>query len=224
MANTRDYKAFAEGEWYHVYARGNNKMDIFCDDQDYSIFVDRLARVLGREGVQGAPLHSDGRRVQVRISAFDKDAFSIAAWVLMPNHFHFLIRQNTSAPISNLFLKLLTSYSMYFNRKHQHVGHVFQDRFRAVRIQSDKQLLHTSAYIHSNPCVAELTRKRGDWWWGSYREYTQGVKGFSDIAVILDYFKDASEYDHFVGDAEADIRRRKATEKELLKELQELGW
>ena len=216
----RDYKEFSEGEWYHVFTRGNDKMDIFRDEQDYSVFMHRLRAALGKETtVQGAPLHIPQRngRVQVRIMPFDVRAFSIAANCLMPNHFHFLIRQNTEVSVSKLFLKLLTSYSMYFNRKYDHVGHVFQDRFKAVHIEDDTQLKHVSAYIHLNPKVARLVRDLKKWPRSSYPEYFgEIVGGVCDTKAILEQFRNVREYEKFVEDSFEDILARKDVARELM--------
>ncbi len=216
MTNSRDYKEFSTGEWYHLFSRGNGKMDILRDDEDARVFLDRLMRSLGRD-VQGAPLHTGGKRVQIRIEPFERDAFSIAVYCLMPNHFHFLIRQNKDVSISKLFLKLLTSYSMYFNRKYDHVGHVFQDRIKAVHVVDDTQLKHLSAYIHVNPQVAKLVRDARKWPHSSYAEYlSPDTGGLCDTATILEHFKSAREYQRFVEDAFDDIVARKSTVRELM--------
>jgi putative transposase len=224
--STRDYKQFGTGEWYHVFTRGNDKMDIFRDEQDYFVFMHRLRAALGKETtVQGAPLHTlhiprrDGR-IQVRITPFEADAFSIAAYCLMPNHFHFLIRQNGEIPISTLLLKVLTSYSMYFNRKYQHVGHVFQDRFKAVHIDNDTQLKHVSAYIHVNPKIARLVRDLRKWKYSSYPEYfTDKNGGVCDTRIILEQFRNAREYEKFVEESFEDIRARKDAVRELMMDV-----
>lgn len=215
--NKRDYKEFAEGECYHIYNRGNGKMDVFKDEQDYGVFRSRLLAALN---CQGAPLAGQSESERVRITPFDAGTFSIIAWTPMPNHFHFLIRQNTEVPISKLFLKLLTSYSMYFNRKYKHAGHVFQDRFKAVHVENDAQLLHVSAYIHTNPLVAGLVRSLSDWPHGSYPEYMGASRGaVCDTNIVLEHFKDAKEYERFVSEATEDIRARKDMARDLMMDI-----
>ena len=230
--NKRDYKEFETGEWYHLFTRGNGKMDIFRDEQDYENFQKRLMLVLGKNAntaertraplaqvIPGRPLSGRERWTPgaIRITPFEADAFTIAANCLMPNHFHFLIRQNTEIPISKLFLKLLTSYSMYFNHKYNHIGHVFQDRFKAVHIKDDTQLKHLSAYIHANPKVAGLVRDLKKWKYSSYPEYFGAVAGgVCDTSVILEQFRNRREYEKFVEDSSEDIRARKDVARELM--------
>lgn len=230
--NKRDYKEFETGEWHHIFTRGNGKMDVFRDEQDYENFLKRLGLVFGKnddasartgepfvQAVPGRPLYRRERWTPgaIRITPFEPDAFSIAAHCLMPNHFHFLIRQNSEASISKLFLKLLTSYSMYFNRKYNHVGHVFQDRFKAVRIEDDTQLKHVSAYVHVNPKIAGLVRDLKKWKYGSYPEYFSEIAGgVCDTKILLEQFRNVREYEKFVEDSLEDIRARKDVARELM--------
>ena len=152
--NSRDYKIFRAEHYYHVYNRGNNKLPIFLDNQDFLVFLNRIKLSLGLSKVlfglsQRVPLTPSASRI--RIQPFPKNVFSIISYCLMPNHFHFLIRQNSEIPIDKFILKICTSYAKYFNKKYSHIGNVFQDRFKAKIIDSDAYLTYLSAYIHNNP-------------------------------------------------------------------------
>ena len=92
----------------------------------------------------------------------------------MNNHFHILIEQCSDIPISKLISKICTSYAMYINRKHKRVGHIFQDQFKAVLIESDPQLMWTSAYIHMNPVKDGLVKHPSEYIWSSYNDYVNG--------------------------------------------------
>src|SRR3989344_4228143 len=128
----RDYKNFAPGTIFHVYNRGNNKENIFFDNQDYKAFVFRIGLCLGftekelnEEKFIAMPYS------RIRITDTNKNNFKLNAFSLIPNHFHFLIEQVGDISISNLMLKLCTSYSKYINKKYKRVGHIFQDCFKA---------------------------------------------------------------------------------------------
>ena len=69
----------------------------------------------------------------------------------MPNHFHLLIKQNGSNSIDQFMNSSNTRYVMYFNKKYNRVGPLFQGVYKAVSIETDEQLLYLSAYIHRNP-------------------------------------------------------------------------
>jgi len=89
----------------------------------------------------------------------------------MPNHFHLLVEQITNIPISNLILKLCTSYSMYFNKKYKRVGNVFQDCFKSVSVKSNAQLMWNSAYIHMNPVEGKIVNNPKAYEWSSYKDF-----------------------------------------------------
>lgn len=139
--NARDYKLFRAGEYYHIYNRGDNKEQIFLDDQDYLNFLKRLKLALGIADI----------RTELRIIPLPANSFDILAYCLMPNHFHFLIKQNTNLAIGELISKVCTSYVKYFNKRYERVGNLFQDIFKAKHIDSDEYITYLSAYIHNNP-------------------------------------------------------------------------
>lgn len=142
--NNRDYKTFRPGLVYHIFNRGNNLQKIFIDRQDYLVFLDRLRSTLGFP----PPQNPSGR---VRIRSYPSNAFDLFCYCLMPNHFHFLIRQKAEHSLSKLIQSLCTSYTKYFNRKHDRIGHLFQDTFKSVHVDTDEYLTLLSAYIHTNP-------------------------------------------------------------------------
>lgn len=138
----RDYKVFRPGHYYHVFNRGNNKQSIFLENRDYANFLKRLKFVLGLIPVN---------RAQTRIRPLPYGAFSIISYCLMPNHFHFLIRQNSDIGIDKLIQKVSTSYVSYFNKQYSRVGGLFQDQFKAKLVDNDSYAKYVSAYIHNNP-------------------------------------------------------------------------
>src|SRR3989344_1781777 len=120
----RDYKNFAEGEYFHIFNRGVGKMNIFKDDQDYRVFISRLTenlfpnrKTISLEGRLQGKSHTPYLR-----KLLPDGVFSLVAYCLMPNHFHLLLKQNTELPLSKLILKVCSSYSKYFNKKYERVG------------------------------------------------------------------------------------------------------
>ena len=121
----------APGALHHIMVRGIEKNDIFYDDFDRDVFVDRLGAVIS----------------ETKTACF--------AWALMPNHIHMLIRTGHT-PISTVMQRLLTGYSIGFNRRHKRHGHVFHNRFKSILCQEEIYLLELVRYIHLNPLRAEL--------------------------------------------------------------------
>ena len=201
---------FVNGSIYHIYNRGNGKMDIFRNDQDYFNFLKRLKLTLGRkEDLQNISF-------KIRIQPLPEHAFSVVCYRLMPNHFHLLVRQNTNIPISMLVNKSCSSYSKYFNKKYDHVGHLFQDQFKAIHIDNDEYLLWLSAYIHQNPKVAGIATL-ADYKWSSFLDYTGSLRGeaglYCDKDIILKRFKSYNEYGKYVDDSYEIIKNRKFLDK-----------
>lgn len=205
----RDYKEFAAGVSYHIYNRGNGKMDIFCNEQDYLNFLKRLRLALGKMKRNPSFL--------TRFVPFEPGAFVLISYCLMPNHFHFQIEQCGDVPLGKLLHKVCTSYSMYFNKKYNHVGHVFQDQFKAVPVQSENQVAALSAYIHQNPKVAGLVETTDKWMYSSYPDYVGLRQGnLVDFESVLSQFSSKDEYRLFVEEQFEDILERKDIEKLFL--------
>ena len=150
--------------FYHVYNRGVEKRKIFLDQQDYSVFLSYLKTYLepkNKEGLskiflspQSSWKEKDRADKELRLKNYFGQ-LELVCYALMPNHFHFLVRQIN--PSLNLFMNSLgTRYSMYFNKKYKRNGVLFQDVYKAVTVQSEAQLLHLSRYIHLNPKLQTL--------------------------------------------------------------------
>lgn len=205
----RDYKEFSAGVFYHIYNRGNGKMEIFRDEQDYLNFLKRVRLALGK--TKSTPTSS------IRLVPFEPNTFSLISYCLMPNHFHLQIKQCGEVPLGKLLLKVCTSYSMYFNRKYDHVGHVFQDQFKSIPVQSENQIAALSAYIHQNPTTAGLVNSPEKWVYSSYRDYIGLRKGdLIDFDSILSQFENKDEYRLFVEEQAEGILERKNIGKLLL--------
>lgn len=150
-------KIYAENTIYHIYNRGVEKRKIYLDDQDYSVFLNYLKEYL-------SPPQIFGKKSKKSLDMQDalqgrtfkgKNYFGqieLMAYCLMPNHFHLMIKQNTNKNAIKEFVQsLLTRYSMYFNKKYNRVGTLFQGKYKAVIIINEIYLLHLSRYIHANP-------------------------------------------------------------------------
>ncbi len=138
---------FSVGEFYHLYNRGNNKGNIFLGDDDRRRFLKLLyvcnsSKPVVFKTIQGLPLDKIERGDTI---------VDIGAYCLMPNHFHILAREKIKNGISVFMGKMLTAYSMYFNKKHERTGKLFESVFRAVHSNTDRHLEHLFIYIHLNP-------------------------------------------------------------------------
>lgn len=138
---------FSVGEFYHIYNRGNNKSNIFLNDSDRKRFQKLLylcnsEKPVVFKTIQGVPLDKIER---------GRTIVSVGAYCLMSNHFHLLLREEKEGGISMYVEKLLTAYSMYFNKKTERTGKLFEGRFKATHADSDEYLKYLFSYIHLNP-------------------------------------------------------------------------
>lgn len=185
MSGKNIYKDYVEDSYYHIYNRGVNKSPIFKDDQDFAVFLALIKRSLSREVEQS--------KRQIRYTTF-VDEIDLLAFCLMGNHFHlFIYQKSNNKAIAEFMRSITTAYVMYFNKKYKRVGPLFQQRYRAVRIVDDAQLLHISRYIHLNPDKYE------DYEWSSYNYYL-GKKhaDWLDVDLVLSLFD--GNYENFVAE------------------------
>lgn len=121
------------GALHHIMVRGNNKENIFSDDEDRSKFLQRM----GENVVEGK--------------------CAVYAWVLMSNHVHILFKSGQKG-ISAVMRKLLTWYAVYYNRRHKRTGHLFENRYKSILCDEDNYLLALIRYIHLNPIRAGMVK------------------------------------------------------------------
>ena len=141
MPAKNSVKQFVENGYYHLYNRGVEKRDIFLDEQDYAVFLSYLKQYLD-------PTPGSDPKWRLKTLSSEVD---LITFCLMPNHFHLLAKQITRNGITKLMRAVCTNYVMYFNKKYERVGTLFQGKYRGVMIDNDNYLLHLSRYIHLNP-------------------------------------------------------------------------
>lgn len=190
-------------EIYHIVNRGVGDSLIFNNINDYyrgifsiyefnnasSVEIRRRREERRKEkasgGLSSAELLVEKRDLLVEILAF----------CFMPNHIHLLLRQIKDNGITNFMRKVGTGYAYYFNKKHKRKGHLFQNRFKAVHIKTNKQLQNVFVYIHANPISLiepgwkengiknpdEVVKFLNNYKWSSYLDYI-GQKNFPSVA------------------------------------------
>lgn len=199
-------------QFYHVVNRGVASLPIFSSTRDYLRFLDlidyyRFANTpMSFSNLMKLPREE---RNTVWATLRDKNFLraEILTFCLMPNHFHFLLKQTAERGISTFLGNLENSYAKYFNTKSTRAGPLFQSMFKAVRIETNEQLLHVSRYIHLNPSTGYLveTKDLVEYRWSSFPNYLDGYENsikysFVNANIILSFFKDKKSYKKFVFD------------------------
>lgn len=203
---------FVNGEYYHVFNRGVAKMPIFLNVGGYKRFL-KTFLYYQIEGPKPKFSRFDPKTTQINEI---KQIVEIISYCLMPNHFHFLLRQIKENGITEFVSKLSNSYTKYFNTKNKRVGPLLQGEFKSVYIETNEQLLHLSRYIHLNPLIGNLVKKLEDYTWSSYLEYAENQGNICSKDIILEQFKNSKEYKQFVKDQEAYGRELDMIKHQLL--------
>ena len=211
---------FVTGEYYHLYNRGNSKQLIFLDDQDRKRFTQLLYLCNSDKSFN---FRDD--IIEKGIDTFDfergKQIVSVGAWVLMPNHFHFYVSPRgglgETSGLAYYLGKVCSSYSMYFNKKHERTGTLFEGPFKSTHIEDDNQAKYLFSYIHLNPVklIDSKWRENGikdykkalkfldSYQWSSHHEYRGKKRPENKIISskdFPDYFSDSKVFDEEIFD------------------------
>ncbi|WP_321971489.1 transposase [Paratractidigestivibacter sp.] len=153
-------RAKSESGFYHVIAKGSGGQNLFECDADYQAFLAYLSKNCEKFGVL------------------------VRAYCLMSNHIHLLLEDHEGC-LSEVMKATITSYALRFNKNNDHIGHVFQQRFKSQPVEDDGYLLQAVRYIHNNPAKAGIC-PADEYRWSSFREYAAGVIGVADTSLILE--------------------------------------
>jgi len=161
---------------YHVLSRTNSGDTAFKDGKDIGKFLSYLEKYA---------------------TLFD---FRIHAYCLMPTHFHLLIESSHQSALSELMRRQLTAYTVYFNRRHERHGHLFQGRFKSLLVDKANYMLALSRYIHINPAQGQKRSYYEQYRGSSLRHYLNGTEpNWLCTSEILGWFDgDRSRYGQFV--------------------------
>jgi len=129
---------------HHVIQRGNNRSDIFTDDEDYQYYLEKLAVACERFFCQ---LH---------------------AYVLMTNHVHLLMTPKVDTGVSKVMQSTGRNYAHYFNQKYDRTGTLWDGRYRNTIVDIEEYLLTCYRYIELNPVRAETVSHPSEYPWSSY--------------------------------------------------------
>lgn len=168
---------FKAGHYYHIFNRGSNRELIFRESNNYRFLLSRVKDYSSRFNI------------------------SVIAYCFMPNHYHFLLRQNGAELISAFVQRTFNSYTKAFNKTYQRTGTLFEGPFKSVHIDKDSQLIHLCRYIHRNPLEAGLVTNLEDWPYSNYLEWIGKRAGtLYDANFVQDQFINSDDYERFVLD------------------------
>src|SRR5208337_1748561 len=143
---------------YHVLTRGNNRQDVFEDEDDFRKYLDILLRYK------------------------EKYRFTLYHYVMMTNHVHLVMEPSEGGGgLSEIMKGINLAYAQHYKRKYSHSGHFWQDRYKSIIISKDEYLLACGSYVELNPVRAKMVKDPKDYTWSSYRVY-----GYRKKDVLVD--------------------------------------
>jgi REP element-mobilizing transposase RayT len=159
------------GHYYHIYNRGARQKTIFPDKESYFFALRRIQEYSQRL------------------------AITVIAYCLLPNHYHFLVRQDGEAPAGLLPQRVFNSYTKAYNQQFQASGTLFERRYAAIQVLRDEYLRHLCFYIHSNPVKHTLVEEIEAWPYSNYLEWIGARRGkLVNHQFVVNYFRDGTEY------------------------------
>jgi len=172
-------------EYYHLYNRGVDKRIIFTSDADYERFVTLLYACNGTRAVD---LDEQGKDIATLLEnkmERGEPLLDVCAYVLMPNHFHLMVKEIRDGGISRFMQKLGSAYTGYFNKKYNRTGSLLQGTYKARHAGQDPYCSYVASYIHLNPIkLIEPTWKE------------TGVKNRGTAEKFLEEFQHSSYLDY----------------------------
>ena len=168
---------FVTGEFYHLFNRGAGRQPIFRAAVNYEFVLRRMKEYAAELNL------------------------AVIAYCLMPNHYHWLLRQDGETPAGLLAQQVFNSYTKAFNNMYHRRGTLFEGRFQAKCIDNEVYLLHLCRYIHANPVKDGLTSSPDKWPYSNYPEWIEARPGtLIDRAFVSGLFPDRNQYRRFVQD------------------------
>ncbi len=163
---------YLPGQYYHIYNHGAHRLPIFKEPENY-LFVLRKMKLYAH-----------------------KFNLKLIAYCLMPNHYHFLIRQDSEQRAGLLPQMVFNSYTKAYNKRYQHSGTLFQDNYKVKVVQTTS---HLCRYIHANPVKDGFAAHPADWPYSNYLEWIGEREGtLFDPAFVRQHFPTPAQYREFV--------------------------
>lgn len=193
---------FEPGRYYHVFNRGNNKENIFIENENYLYFLQLVKKHL-------------------------IVTCQIYAYCLLPNHFHLLLKikdikelpenyQNGDKKIHQPFSNLFNAYTKSINKKYNRTGSLFQEHLHRIKIDTEEYLRELVLYIHLNPEKHEIDSNFKYYAYSSYRTYISEKPSLLDREEILGYFDNKENFTF--------CHQSRKIKLDILKEIEEIDY
>ncbi len=211
------------GQVYHIFNRSIWSVPIFNGVKDHSRAIKTMWLYQNKDLPSRYSIFltlslQHRQEILEMLKKRKKFLVEIIAYCFMPNHIHLILKQVFENGISKFMSNISNSYTRYFNTKYGKNGALFEGRFKAIRVETDEQLLHLSRYVHLNPFSSHVIKSieaLERYPYSSFSEYVGKDKADRCTKrIILSHFKAPKDYKKFVFD-QADYQK----ELEYIKHL-----
>src|SRR3989338_2661425 len=148
----RAARVLIDGGIYHVMSRGNNGQSVFLADYDFERYLGLLKGQLWPRGL------------------------TVFHYALVPNETHIILRTERGPLLSKAMLSLNLAYSLYYRKRYEYSGHLWQGRFHSTLILGVAALLEHGCHLETTPVRLGLVDRAGDYAGTSYHVYAQGAQ------------------------------------------------
>ena len=159
------------GNYYHIYNRGAHRQSIVREATNYEFILKLMKKYMAELSV------------------------TVIAYCLMPNHYHWLVRQDGNLRAGLLAQRVFNSYSKAFNNRYDHSGTLFEGPYKPILVKDDSYLRHLCIYIHAQPVKDNITPFLDMWDYSNYHEW-MGIRNGTlvDHDFIDNYFPNRGQY------------------------------
>ncbi|MDD5489707.1 MAG: transposase [Candidatus Moranbacteria bacterium] len=203
-------ESFITGEYYHIYNRGVEKRKIFDNESDYKRFRSSLRDFNSTDPAWKIEWAKEKGEITEGEALVE-----VIAYCFNSNHYHLLLKQVRNDGVSDFMRKIGTGHTMYFNKKYDRSGVLFQGKFKSVHVKNNNHLLYLSAYVNCNSEIHKIA-KAEEYKWCSFGEYLSLDKILCNKEIILSQFRDTEEYKNFCKENALEIMERREFEKSSL--------
>ncbi len=204
------------GEYYHIYNRGVDKRDIFCDPEDVdrfseSIYLFNQLKPTGSIRDQ-REIFGVKNVISPDVSRLGKDLVEIVSFCFLPNHFHILLKQKVDGGISEFMKRITGGYTKYFNDKYDRSGSLFQGVFKSSLCGNDLYFKLVFCYVSFNFNIHNISKGRMEFVKSSIEEYVSRkffIINEKEADFVLSLFGNLRHAAKYAKEIIFDIRKRR---------------
>lgn len=187
---------FISGEIYHICNKSIASYEIFRNQNNSKRFLDACAYYNSTRKISFSMyIRKEKIFYYSNLIQQTNPQFRILAFCIMPDHYHLLLRLESSPNVSEYLGRIENSYSRYYNVQNNRKGPLWQSTFRATHIANNEQLIHVIRYIHLNPVTAGYVTNPRYWSFSSHHYYLD-QEVLDSLRVVS--IKSTTAYERFI--------------------------